>query len=319
VNVVLLLDAVALQAGSAADERGVLESVDAVEKVLCDVGHVCPRVGVTRGLAWLDAVRAFDPSVIFNLCEGVDGDTALEASVAAVLEVASFAFTGAPSECLALAHRKDAATALLSGASLPVPLTSQVLDGALVSEWDRFPAIVKPAAEVASVGITQDSVVRDASALTRALAAASSHGSLLVQEFLPGTELNVGIVGSDVLPVAEIVFSGDASLWPIVDYNATWSPGSAEDRATTPVCPARISPALARSARELALDAWDLFGGRGYGRIDLRAGTDGRLRILEVNPNPDLSPDAGLARMAREHGWDYPALVRRILELALDT
>lgn len=314
---VLLFDAIALRPDSSADERGVLESVDAVENVLCDADHVCTRVGVTRGLEWLDQVRAVSPDFVFNLCEGVDGDTVLEASVAAVLEVAGLRFTGASSECLALAHRKDAATALLSGAALLVPLTSQVTDGVLPSSWNHFPAIVKPAAEDASVGITQKSVVRDGAGLAAAIRVASVHGSLLVQEFLSGTELNVGIVGSTVLPVAEIVFSGDASLWPILDYNAKWSPGSVEDHATTPVCPARIPAALARSARDLALDAWQLFGGRGYGRIDLRAGFDGRLRILEVNPNPDLSPSAGLARMAHAHGWTYPELVRRVVEEAM--
>jgi D-alanine-D-alanine ligase len=138
-----------------------------------------------------------------------------------------------------------------------------------------------------------------------------------VQEFLSGRELNVGIVGGRVLPIAEIEFTPlPAGGWPLVSYRAKWDAGSEEDSATTPRCPASLDATLAEEAAGLARAAWALVGGRGYGRVDLRADTDGRLHVLEVNPNPDLSPSAGLARMARAAGWDFTELIRHIVEEA---
>jgi D-alanine-D-alanine ligase len=82
------------------------------------------------------------------------------------------------------------------------------------------------------------------------------------------------------------------------------------------VCPARLPAPLADELRTLALAAWSVVGGGGYGRVDFRVDADDRPWLLEVNPNPDLAPDAGLARMARAAGLDYAALVRRVCALA---
>src|SRR5690606_10139262 len=125
----------------------------------------------------------------FNLCEGTNGSSANEWRVAAVIELLGLPMTGSPAETLALARRKDRVNALLSDAGIPVPAWAPVPpDGRLVG-WDRFPAIIKPAGEDGSVGITQRSVVGDGAAL-EAEVAASNGGSerrpLLVQEFLPG-------------------------------------------------------------------------------------------------------------------------------------
>ena len=99
----------------------------------------------------------------------------------------------------------------------------------------------------------------------------------------------------------------------MVSYEAKWTAGSAEDAGTMPVCPAEVPAEVEVRARALAADAWRLVGGRGYGRVDFRLEDDGSLFVLEVNPNPDLAPVAGLARMARAHGWSYGELVARIL------
>jgi D-alanine-D-alanine ligase len=162
------------------------------------------------------------------------------------------------------------------------------------------------------VGIGDDSVVDDAVELGFALARLS--GEALVQRFVPGRELNVGFLGDVALPVAEIVFSGPHR---VVSYAAKWETGSAADLATSPVCPAAIPPALEAEVLALAWAAWAAVGGTGYGRVDLRADEDGRPRVLEVNPNPDLAPGAGLARMAGVAGWSYTELVGRIVAEAL--
>ena len=138
-----------------------------------------------------------------------------------------------------------------------------------------------------------------------------------MQEFLDGRELNVGILGDEVLPVAEIDFATmPPSHWRLVSYAAKWDAGSAEDLGSVARCPAPLDEELAGRARCLALEAWRAVDGSGYGRVDLRADGDGRLHVLEVNPNPDLSPVAGLARMASAAGYGYAELIDRIVREA---
>jgi D-alanine-D-alanine ligase len=91
----------------------------------------------------------------------------------------------------------------------------------------------------------------------------------------------------------------------------------AEYIGTEPVCPASLDGALERRSVDVARRAWQLLGGEGYGRVDMRITPDGSPYVLEVNPNPDLSIDAGYARMAEVNGWDYDAMVGQILDEAL--
>jgi D-alanine-D-alanine ligase len=142
---------------------------------------------------------------------------------------------------------------------------------------------------------------------------------VLVQEYVAGREFNVGFVGKRMLPIAEIRFDGmpDGS-WPIVSYAAKWIPGSPEDEGTQPICPAEVPADLAQRIGQVARDAWlHMSGGEGYGRVDLRVSPEGQPYVLEVNPCPDLSSNAGLARMGRAFGWSYDDLVIQIVDEAL--
>ncbi len=335
-RVAVLHDDVLSRGDASPDELGVLDALQAVSGALAELGHRPIPVAVTASLTgWVSTLAVSGAELVFNLCEGVGGNSALEVHAAAVVELMGLPMTGNRAETLALARRKDRVNALLAEAGVPVPAWTRAdrLNG-----WHRFPAIVKPAAEDASVGITQDSIAPDAATL-RSLVSSSRHDPLLVQEFLSGRELNVGIVAGQVLPLAEIVFRAPAHVgkgdtatrghrvtgesheagggwWPVVSYDAKWDEGSAEDLATTPCCPAELDDDTAREARALALAAWSVVEGRGYGRVDLRADSAGRLHVLEVNPNPDLAPGAGLNRMAAAHGWSYVDLIRHIVEEA---
>lgn len=312
-RVAILHDDVLGRSAATADELGVLEAVDAVDGALRELGHAAVRVPVgARPERWLAQLSGTGAELVFNLCEGVAGSSAGEVGVAAAVELLGLPMTGNRSDTLALARRKDRVNALLAAAGVPVPAWTVA---ARLNGWDRFPAIVKPAAEDASVGITQASVAADRAALRRVIHV-SPHSPLLVQEFLPGRELNVGIVGERVLPVAEIEFAPLEGSWPLVSYRAKWEVGCDEDLATTPRCPALLDEATAEAARALARAAWSVVEGRGYGRVDLRADSNGRLHVLEVNPNPDLAPSAGLTRMAKAAGWSYVDLIRTIVEEA---
>jgi D-alanine-D-alanine ligase len=296
----------------------ILESVEAVEHAIEAWGQEAVRVPVNPDGRWVERVRRAKFDLVFNLCEGIDGVAEFEPMVIAVLELFGVPYTGNSSGTTALCLRKNLVNTLLDNAGLPVPRWSLVRRGEEVTSVG-FPAICKPAAEDASIGIEQRSVVRSMRSLAeRVEAMHEPWDEVLVQRFIDGREVNVGIVGDQTLPLAEINFGGmPRGMWKIVSYRSKWITGSDEDLGAAPTCPADLPRALARELERIALSAWRAVDGQGYGRVDFRIDRSGRPWLLEVNPNPDISPGAGLARMAGVAGMDYSALVRRLCELAL--
>jgi D-alanine-D-alanine ligase len=317
-KIAILYDDVTSRPNATPDEKGVLESVEAVEKALLAHDHEAVRLPAGINLArWSTLLRDAEADLVFNLCEGLGGRSDGEVLAARVVEEMGLPMTGSRSPVLALARRKDQVNSLLESRGLPVPpwdLWSGFSRESWASGWGVFPAIVKPAAEDGSVGITQDSVVLDRESLAHRLWEAGEFAPLLVQAFVGAREINAGIVGDQVLPLSEILFSDlPEGHRPIVGYEAKWSLGSPEDQSTQPVCPASLPPSLAEQIKALARKAWSAVGGEGYGRVDFRLTEPDTLHILEVNPNPDLGPSAGLARMAEVFGWSYSALLDRIV------
>lgn len=297
------------------DVRGVMTAVDDIGAAFADLGHDVKKIPVRHDFKWLGACRHAD--LVFNLCEGVQGVALWEDHVAAVLEFAGLPFTGCGSWTIAACRRKPVANTLLAHAGLNVP--AWIVAQGKVPDDFPLPAIVKPAAEDASAGLDTASVATDRKALRAKVAAMTEQfDEVMVQQYIAGREFNVGIVGGRVLPLAEIDFTGmPEGSWPILTYAAKWHTGSAEDVGSVPVCPAQISQRLADRLTRVAETAWRTLQGKGYGRVDLRVDGTGRPWVLEVNPNPDLTDEAGLSRMAQAAGWDYPELVRRIAEVAL--
>lgn len=296
----------------------ILEAVEAVESAIETWGHDAIRIPVNPDGRWVERVRRARFDLVFNLCEGIDGVAEFEPMVIAVLELFGIPCTGNSSATAALCLHKNLVNTMLDSAGLPVPRWSLARRGEDVTSVG-FPAICKPAAEDASIGIEQRSVVRSTRALlARVEAMHEMWDQVLIQQFIDGREVNVGIVGDEVLPIAEINF-GDMprGMWKIVSYRSKWITGSDEDIGATPSCPADLPRALTRELERIALTAWRAVGGQGYGRADFRIDRSGRPWLLEVNPNPDISPGAGLARMAGVAGMDYAALVRRLCEIAL--
>ena len=296
----------------------ILETIEAVEAALSDAGNAVSRVPVNPDGRWVERVRRGKFDRVFNLCEGIDGVGALEPAVISALELMGVPYTGASSYTTALCLRKHVVNTLLDRARLPVPRFGVVTPGGQLPAVG-FPAIAKPAAEDASIGVEQRSVVRNVRALAdRVEAMHARWDEILVQRFVDGREVNVGILGETALPVAEIDFRGmPKGMWKIVSYQSKWLTGSEEDLGSVPRCPAELPPELTQELKHIALSAWRAVGGHGYGRVDFRVDSTGKPWLLEVNANPDLSPDAGLARMARVAGLDYPGLVHAICEHAL--
>ncbi|MGH7568562.1 MAG: D-alanine--D-alanine ligase family protein [Gemmatimonadales bacterium] len=297
------------------DIAGVLRAVNEIARIFGALGHDVRKVPVRHDMRWFDACRKAD--LVFNLCEGVHGVSQWEEHVVGTLEFAGIPYTGCGLWTLAVCRRKPIANAILQQAGLPIPRWS-VAQGKIEEDFP-LPAIVKPAAEDASAGLDRTSIVTDRKALRARVAAMTEQfDEVMVQAYVPGREFNVGFVGTRTLPISEIDFAGmPEGSWPILTYAAKWHAGSPEDLGSVPICPPTVPQRLADRLTRVAEAAWRTLRGDGYGRVDLRVDDAGQAWLLEVNPNPDLNDDAGLSRMGRAAGWDYPELVRRIAEVAL--
>jgi D-alanine-D-alanine ligase len=295
-----------------------VQTVEAIETALTDEGNTVVRVPVSPEGKWIDRIRRGRFDAAFNMCEGIDGVAEMEPPVISVLELFGLPYTGSSSYTTALCLRKHVVNALLAQSGLPVPPWITLRRGSRVRSVG-YPAIVKPAAEDASIGVEQRSVVRTSRGLkARVDAMLQTFDEVIVQRYVDGRELNVGIVGDTILPIAEIDFTAmPKGLWRMVTYRSKWDTGCEEDLGAVPKCPADLSARSAAEVRRVALEAWRLVGGLGYGRVDMRLDAHGQPWILEVNSNPDIAPDAGLARMARTAGIEYATLVRTITELGL--
>jgi D-alanine-D-alanine ligase len=316
VKVAILFDGASAFAES--PDQEIIGTVDAVAASLVPEGNSIVKIPVHPDSKWVDKLRRAHVDLVFNLCESIDGVAALEPAVISVLELLGLPYTGSSSWTTTLCLRKHIVNAALERAGLPVPKFAVVRRGSAIPSVG-FPAICKPAAEDASIGVEQRSVVRTSRDLTeRVTSMLERWDEVLVQKYVQGREVNVGILGDSVLPIAELDFSRmPKGMWRIVTYRSKWAEGSDEDLGAAPLCPARLPAGVAAQLRKIAVAAWRIVGGTGYGRVDLRIDERGRPWILEVNANPDFSPGAGLARMARVAGIDYGALVRQICELGL--
>jgi D-alanine-D-alanine ligase len=305
-------------ASATSPDQLIMGTVDAVAAELASEGNEIVRIPASPDARWIDKLRRARVDLVFNLCESIDGVAALEPPVISVLELLDIPHSGSSSWTTSLCLRKHVVNEALQGAGLPIPKFAVVRRGGAIPSVG-FPAICKPAAEDASIGVEQGSVVRTTRQLTERVSAMLERwDEVLVQRYIEGREVNVGILGDAVLPIAEIDFGRmPKGMWRIVTYKSKWETGSDEDIGSAPRCPARLPAAVATQLRRVAVTAWRLVGGSGYGRVDMRIDERGRPWILEVNANPDIAPDAGLARMARVAGIGYGALVRQICELGL--
>ena len=296
----------------------ILGTVEAIEASLAAEGNQVVRIPVYADGRWIERLRRGKFDLAFNMCEGIDGIASYEPAVISVLELFGIPYTGSSSYATSLCLRKHVVNSLLERSGLPVPRFTVVRRGGRLASVG-FPAICKPAAEDASIGVEQRSVVRTTRALvTRVEAMLERWDEVLVQRYVDGREINVGIIGDTVLPVAEIDFGNmPRGKWRIITYRSKWETGSDEDLGAVPHCPAQLPAKLTAKVGAIALAAWKAVGGTGYGRVDMRIDANGEPWILEVNANPDIAPDAGLARMGRVAGIEYPALIRAVCEAGL--
>jgi len=317
-----------LQKGEEKDilaEDGILEEIGAVEEAIRTLGHQCHVLAVRDEIFtvihWLREIR---PDVVFNLCESVYGNSCWEMNIPALLELFQIPYTGSPPLTLGLCQDKGTVKDILLSHGIQTP-RYQIFERPSARTQDfRFPMIVKPLHEDGSLGISKESVVSDERALKRQVRYILDryHQSALVEEYIEGRELNVSLMeanGSlEVLPVSEIDYSEFPEGIPkICGYEAKWMPESLEFQHSKPICPAPLREEIRKRIEQISTRAFRLFRCRDYARIDLRVDAEGEIYIIEVNPNPDISPQSGMARSIKTQGLTYAEFVGNVLERAL--
>jgi D-alanine-D-alanine ligase len=304
---------------------GVMDQVRAVRQSLDKLG-IETQVLAVENIKHLTAVLNCRPErLIFNLAEEIFESMDEACYVPAVCRSFDKYCTGNDSPALLLSLNKVHAKAILHQAGLPCP-QGQVVMPQQPIELSRLPAgryILKPACSDASEGITADSVVDlpDELAKTKQLInTLHTHFNqpVVIEQFIPARELNVSVIECSgvptVMPLAEIDFSAfDDSMPKIVDYSAKWHPDSFGFNNTPRKIPADLPAAAAERVRSLAVAAWRALGCRDYARVDFRLDDQLNPYILEINPNPDISPDAGFAAAIAAGGIPYEQFVRSML------
>ena len=305
--------------------RGNLRHIMRVKDALESLGHQAHLVDLD--LDSYEQLRKSDFDLAFNLCDdGFRNNPLLEAHIPAMLDILQILYTGSNFFTLATCVNKARTKEILSFHGIATPEfqvfynSNEKLNKNLI-----FPLIVKPLHEDASIGVRKESVVSNLVELKERIDFAINNYNqpALVERFIQGREVYVGILGNKgelmVLPISELVFDSKlAQTAKICSYEAKWAPESQQYQSTPVECPAKLDQVLEQRLIEIAKKAYSLLECQDYGRIDFRIDQKNHPYVLEVNPNPDLSCDAGLTRMARATGMNYDKFIEKILTFALE-
>jgi D-alanine-D-alanine ligase len=317
-----------------ADELDVLVQANAVGDALRALGHEVETLPAGLELGQLqDRLEGQQPDLVFNLVESLAGHGRLIHLVPSLLDAMGLPYTGSPAEAIWLTSHKVMAKERMVAAGLPTPPWAGPWPQDLPSGLSSRPAghyepsgqrwIIKSLWEHASVGLEADNIIEGASdqSLEQEMEVRAPYlgGNCFAEAFVEGREFNLSILagpqGPQVLPPAEIIFEGYAPDQPrIVGYRAKWDTDSEEFRHTPRSFD--FGPddrPLLDQLQALALRCWQLFGLRGYARVDFRVDKDSRPWILEINANPCLSPDAGLAAALARAGIEFTRAVKHIV------
>lgn len=255
---------------------------------------------LSEGLAELAVVQGAE--VLFPVLHGGAGEGGI---LQALLEVIGVPYTGSGPLASALAMDKDLSKRLLRAASVPVPAWFMTpVSREDVTKALGWPVIVKPSKQGSTLGLT---LVKQAKELGAAVAeAARFDDEVMAEQFIPGRELTVGILGDVPLPVGEIIPNHE-----LFDYECKYTPGMSEE-----IFPADLKTSVARRVQELALTAHRALKLGGYSRVDFRLSPEGDIFCLEANTLPGMTKMSLLPQAARAAGIEFPELCERICRLA---
>jgi D-alanine-D-alanine ligase len=297
-----------------------------VTATLRQLGHEVRCVGVLDSLTELrGAIADWEPDVVFNLLEEFDGIVTYDQHVVAFLELMRQPYTGCNPRGLLLSRDKTLAKQLLAFHRIATPQFAVFRRGARmhVPRKLRFPLFVKSTVEDASLGIAQASVVEDAARLKERVAFVHEQikSDALVEEYIEGRELYVGVMGNERLtrlPVWEMVFGSlPDSLAAIATRKVKWDKRYQAKYGITTRAADDLPPAVLTTLDRLARRIYRALGLSGYARMDFRVNPQGQVYVLEANANPNLEAAEDFAESARAAGTSYGELLERLMDLGL--
>jgi D-alanine-D-alanine ligase len=269
------------------------------------------------------------PLFAFNMAEGLHG-VSREAQMPAILEMLRIPYLGSDPLTLSVCLDKARTKEILSYHRIPTAPFSVV---STMDEFEdvrvRFPAMVKPLHEGSSKGIYNSCVVRSTEELEREVRVILStyNQPALVEEYLPGREFTVAILGNGndltALPIVEMKFDAlPAGVNPIYSYEAKWIWDTTESPLEIFECPARLDESVRAEIEEVCKKAYRVLHCKDWSRIDVRLNASGRPNIIEVNPLPGILPDprdnSCFPKAARAAGLSYNQLINRVLDIAME-
>jgi D-alanine-D-alanine ligase len=300
------------------------EVEDEVAEALGKLGHQATLHVLDGGLKSLHALARIDCDLVFNLAESFAGNDTADYCIAAYLELIDKRFTGSGSHGLLYAQDKGVAKKILEFHGIHTPVFARSYRGRLDFSHDlEFPVIVKPAREDGSIGIEFNAVVSSIRELMERIdwLHANFDSPVLIEEYVEGREMYVGVIGNEnaiALPVVELDLSKLPEGRPkIAGAEVKWAKGTGAYRDTKSIIPDDLSDDTVALLQTTALAAYQALELRDYARIDMRLRSDGRVAVIEANPNPWLASKAEFAMAARKAGRTYTQLVEQIVDIAL--
>ena len=287
-------------------------------------GHDVRITGVLDSLAELRGeIDEWKPDIVFNLLEEFNGIVTYDQHVVAFLELMRQPYTGCNPRGLLLSRDKSLCKQLLTFHRIPTPQFAVFRRGARIQlpRKLRFPLFVKSTVEDASLGIAQASVVEDAAKLKERIEFVHTQvgSDALVEEFIEGRELYVGVMGNDRLtrlPVWEMVFgSMPESAAAIATRKVKWDKRYQAKYGITTRAAEDLPPAVLTTLDKLSRRIYRTLGLSGYARMDFRVRPDGQVYVLEANANPNLEAAEDFAESARAAGVGYDELLEKIMGL----
>ena len=305
------------------DDQDTLRQAAAIESALKQLGHEASSAAFVPDPSAVERLIAREcPDLVFNLAETVWGRCIYGDLAPAMLSELGVPFTGCSAAAIVLSGDKVLSKRILAAAGLPTPAWSEPPHWRGIAEgrW-----IVKAVSEDASLGLDDDAVVVGREAIVaRAQVSAARHGGhWFAERYIDGREFNVALIEKHgtptALPIGEMMFHDwDDSRPRIVGYVAKWIEDAPDYRDTARSFDwLEREPHLRETLEHLAKECWKLFGLRGYARVDFRLDREGHPFILEINPNPCLEPNAGVAAACEQAGISYVSLIDAIVRAAL--
>lgn len=271
-----------------------------------------------------ETFRKLKPDIVFNVSEGAHG-ISREAQIPAILDMLQIPYTGSDPLTLTICLDKSRTKEVLTYHGIPNSkfVVSYGQDGFAGKEL-QFPLMVKPIGEGSSKGIFSSSFVDNHETLEKTLAesVAKYNQPFIVEEFLPGREFTVAVLGNGknakVLPIVEMNFNELPQDMPqIYSYEAKWILDTREKPLDIFSCPAQIDKQLENKIQEVVLGAYSVLNCRDWSRIDVRLDINGEPNIIEVNPLPGVLPDpkdnSCYPKAARAAGIEYNELINQVL------